>query len=123
MISLELPQPPVDPEARFEEAKLLTSVGPKAPLLRSGPRLTTALGAAMLAATARRNRFPPDGSNRREMNNAPRDGSRKRNTQGRATAQCLARLRPDGSGFKVAGLKERNKKRSRGMPWCCSAGN
>jgi len=38
------------------------------------------------------------------MNNAPCDGSGKRSTQERATAQCLARLRPDGSGFKVAGL-------------------
>jgi len=113
LISLELPQPPV----------IRRGMGPKAPLLRSGPRLTTALGAAMLAATARRNRFPPGGSNRREMNNAPCDGSRKHGTQERATAQCLARLRPVGSCFEVAGLKERNKKRSRGMPWCRSAGN
>jgi hypothetical protein len=84
-------------------------MGPKAPLLRSGPRLTTALGAAMLAATARRNRFTPGGSNRREMNNDPRDGSWNQGTEGRATAQCLARLRTDDSSLKVAGLKEQQQ--------------
>ena len=98
LISLELPQPPV----------IRRGLGPKAPLLRSGPRLTTALGAAMLAATARRNRFPPDGSNRREMNNDPRDGSWKRRTGGRVTAIADS-PRSRRFQFNVAGLKEQQQ--------------
>jgi hypothetical protein len=44
------------------------------------------------------------------MNNDPRDGSWKQSTEGRATAQCLARLRTDDSSFKVAGLKEQQQR-------------
>ena len=63
----------------------------------------------MLAATARRNPVPPGGSHRREMNNAPCDGSGKRRTEETSDGKSRLTSVRSGSGFKDAGLMEQKQ--------------